>query len=103
LGGWIGFTYQLVPSFLSVTGAVAIPVGTNATTWSLLHTKQTNDDNDFVTTTDTNTFLGIYTQFSLGLTMTLNSNVTLELGTVMDANTQKTGLNAVALTLKYKR
>ena len=103
LGGWIGFTYQAIPSFLSLTGAVAIPVGTNSTNWSLLHTTQTDEDNDYVTTTDTNTFSGIYTQFSLGVTMTLNPNVILELGTVMDANTQKTGLNAVALTLKYKR
>jgi hypothetical protein len=102
LGGWIGFTYQLIPSFLSLTGAVVIPVGTNAVSWSLLHTDQNDEVNDYVTATDTHSFSGIYTQFSLGVAMALNSNVSLELGTVMDANTQKTGLNAVSLTLKYK-
>jgi hypothetical protein len=102
LGGWIGFTYQLVPSFLSLTGAVVIPVGTNAISWSLLHTDQNDEANDYVTVTDTHSFSGVYTQFSLGVAMTLNSNISFELGTVMDANTQKTGLNAVSLTLKYK-
>jgi hypothetical protein len=102
LGGYVGFTYQLIPSFLSVTGGVAIPVGTNAIYWWLSHTETNNDDDDVVTTTDTNVFAGIYTQFSLGMAMMLNSNITLELGTVIDANTQKTGLNSVALTLKYK-
>jgi hypothetical protein len=102
VGGSIGFTYQAIPSFLSITGAVSIPVGTNATYWSLYHTKTTNDDNDSVATSDVNTFSGFYTQFSLGATMMLNSNVSFELGTVMDASTQKTGLNSVALTLKYK-
>jgi hypothetical protein len=101
LGGWIGFTYQLIPSFLSLTGAVAIPL-TNTTNWYLLHTEQTYEDYDYVTTSDYHLFSGIYTQFSLGVAMTLNPNVTFELGTIIDANTKKTGLNAVSLTFKYK-
>jgi hypothetical protein len=102
LGGWIGFTYQAIPSFLSLTGGVSIPVVTNAASWYLLHSETTNDDNDYVTRSDTHNFSGIYTQFTLGAVLMLNQNITFELGTVMDANTKKTGLNAVSLTLKYK-
>jgi hypothetical protein len=103
LGGWIGFTWQAIPSFLSIIGAVAIPVGTNATYWYFLHSETTDDDNDSVTTADYSGFAGFYTQFSLGATMMLNSNLTFELGTVMDASSQRTGLDSVALTLKYKK
>jgi hypothetical protein len=102
VGGWIGFTYQIIPSFLSVTGGVAIPVGNHATTWYLYHTEQTDETEDSVTTSDYSEFSGFYTQFSLGATLMLNSNFSFELGTLMDANTEKTGLNSVALTVKYK-
>jgi hypothetical protein len=103
VGGWIGFTYQAIPSLLSVTGGVALPiVGSNAASWYFQHTEITDDDYDLVTTADYTGFFGFYTQFSLGATLTLNSNFSFELGTLMDANTQKTGLNSVALTLKYK-
>jgi hypothetical protein len=103
VGGWIGFTYQAIPSFLSLTGAVQFPiVGANAMSWWFQHTKTTYADADFVSTEDYSGFYGFYTQFTLGAAVMLNSNVTFELGTVMDANTKKTGLNAVSLTLKYK-
>jgi hypothetical protein len=100
VGGWIGFRYQAIPSLLSVTGGVTFPIAGTLAYWYFLHTETTYADR--VLTSDYTAFSGFYTLFSLGATLTLNSNVSFELGTVIDAGTQRTGLDSVALTLKYK-
>ncbi|MCL2066201.1 MAG: hypothetical protein FWG99_01900 [Treponema sp.] len=101
----LAFSYQAVPGTLILNGAVVLNQlgGATSTGWQLTQTKVTDDNNDTVSTTDTNTFTGINPVFSLGAVMNLSPHLLLEGGLSINTTGASNPLGDVSVAVIYKK